>query len=218
MWFNPNWVLRTIVLGPPVRAVFPTSFVWVGGKPVSQVIVVAGPHKTAKETFILPAYLWLLEFAIMVKAEAFKGILKPILKSFGLIPVERQSGRGKDSFPFARAALNRGKNLFFWPEGTRYGDDEFVHEGKAGAIFLAFESGVPIMPVAVIGMKGFFRRRYVIVGKLFDVRRELGLLGYAMDTPLEGIVARRLMERLMEYIAELALTEYVGNTKRGDQA
>ncbi|MDB5162158.1 MAG: 1-acylglycerol-3-phosphate O-acyltransferase [Candidatus Saccharibacteria bacterium] len=219
MWFNPNWVLRTIVLGPPVRVIFPTRFVWVSGRmPTRQVIVVAGPHKTAKETFIVPAYLWLMEFSIMVKAEAFRGIFKPILMSFGLIPVERQGGRGKDSFPFARAALKKGKNLFFWPEATRHGNDDGVHEGKLGAIFLSFESGVPILPVAVIGMRGFLRRRYAIVGKPFDVRHELGLLGYAIDTPLEGVVARLVMERLMRYIAELALTEYVGNTKRGGKA
>lgn len=218
MLINPNWVLRTFVLGPPVRAIFPTRFVWVGARPTSQVIVVAGPHKTTKETFILPAYLWLMEFAIMVKAEAFKGPLRPILMSFGLIPVERQNGRGKDSFPYARAALKKGKNLFFWPEATRHRDDNDVHEGKLGALFLSFESGVPILPLAAIGMRGFFGSRFVIAGELFDVRHEMGLLGYAIDTPFEGIVARHVMERLMRYIAELALTKYVGNSKRGGQA
>ncbi len=69
----------------------------------------------------------------------------------GVLPVRRS---GDDTYAqlltAARAALKAGRTVVIYPEGTRSTDGR-VGEFRSGAVRLARNCGVPIVPVAVLG-------------------------------------------------------------------
>ncbi len=69
----------------------------------------------------------------------------------GVLPV-RRSGDGSYAalLAAARPALRAGRTVVIYPEGTRSIDGN-LGEFKSGALRLARECGVPIVPVAVLG-------------------------------------------------------------------
>jgi len=69
----------------------------------------------------------------------------------GVLPV-RRSGDGSYAalLAAARPALKAGRTVVIYPEGTRSTNGE-VGKFRSGAVRLARECGVPIVPVAVLG-------------------------------------------------------------------
>lgn len=69
----------------------------------------------------------------------------------GVLPV-RRSGDGSYAalLAAARPALKAGRTVVIYPEGTRSTDGE-IGEFRSGALRLARECGVPIVPVALTG-------------------------------------------------------------------
>jgi 1-acyl-sn-glycerol-3-phosphate acyltransferase len=69
----------------------------------------------------------------------------------GVLPV-RRSGDGSYTALLAavRPALKAGRTVVIYPEGTRSTDGS-LGEFRSGALRLARECGVPIVPVAVLG-------------------------------------------------------------------
>jgi 1-acyl-sn-glycerol-3-phosphate acyltransferase len=69
----------------------------------------------------------------------------------GILPV-RRSGDGTYAglLAAARPALKAGRTLVMYPEGTRSTDAQ-IGEFRSGAVRLARDCGVPIVPVAVLG-------------------------------------------------------------------
>jgi len=69
----------------------------------------------------------------------------------GILPV-RRSGDGNYDALLAAAgpALRAGRTVVIYPEGTR-STDGTISEFRSGAVRLAREFGVPIVPVAIMG-------------------------------------------------------------------
>lgn len=69
----------------------------------------------------------------------------------GILPV-RRSGRGTyaELLAAARPALKAGRTVVIYPEGTRSKDGS-LGEFRSGALRLARDCGVPIVPAAVLG-------------------------------------------------------------------
>jgi 1-acyl-sn-glycerol-3-phosphate acyltransferase len=69
----------------------------------------------------------------------------------GILPVRRSGG---DTYAqllaAARPALKAGRTLVMYPEGTRSTDAQ-IGEFRSGAVRLARDCGVPIVPIAVLG-------------------------------------------------------------------
>jgi 1-acyl-sn-glycerol-3-phosphate acyltransferase len=69
----------------------------------------------------------------------------------GILPVRRSGG---DTYAqllaAARPALKAGRTVVIYPEGTRSTDGQ-VGEFRSGAVRLARDCGVPIVPIAVLG-------------------------------------------------------------------
>jgi 1-acyl-sn-glycerol-3-phosphate acyltransferase len=69
----------------------------------------------------------------------------------GVLPVRRSGGGSYDALlAAARPALKAGRTVVIYPEGTRSTDGD-IGEFRSGALRLARECGVPIVPVAVTG-------------------------------------------------------------------
>jgi 1-acyl-sn-glycerol-3-phosphate acyltransferase len=69
----------------------------------------------------------------------------------GILPVRRSSDGGYDALLAAAGpALKAGRTVILYPEGTR-STDGTIGEFRSGALRLARDCGVPIVPVAVSG-------------------------------------------------------------------
>jgi 1-acyl-sn-glycerol-3-phosphate acyltransferase len=69
----------------------------------------------------------------------------------GVLPVRRTGGGSYDALlAAARPALRAGRTVVLYPEGTRSTDGN-LGEFRSGALRLARECGVPIVPVALTG-------------------------------------------------------------------
>ena len=69
----------------------------------------------------------------------------------GVLPVRRSGDSGyADLLAAVRPALRAGRSLLIYPEGTR-STDGTIAEFRSGAVRLARECGVPLVPVAVMG-------------------------------------------------------------------
>jgi 1-acyl-sn-glycerol-3-phosphate acyltransferase len=104
----------------------------------------------------------------MAKAELFKiPGLSWIITKLGAFPVQRQ---GVDRVAIRRALelLTAGEVVGIFPEGTRSATGELLNP-HLGAAMLAAKGGMPLLPVAVSGAKGFWGQVNVNVGKPMDI-------------------------------------------------
>jgi len=69
----------------------------------------------------------------------------------GSLPVNTATGRNPDSLKRAVEFLQNGSGLMVFPEGAREFEDGEPLEFKPGAVALAAEAGVPLLPVTIVG-------------------------------------------------------------------
>ncbi|MBS1798075.1 MAG: 1-acyl-sn-glycerol-3-phosphate acyltransferase [Acidobacteria bacterium] len=74
-----------------------------------------------------------------------------LIRYLGSFPVDTSRGRTKDILRQSYAALRDGATLLIFPEGERAFPDGRLLEFKTGAIRIAMEAGVPVLPVTVKG-------------------------------------------------------------------
>lgn len=143
---------------------------------------------------------WLLALATprpvryMAKSELWRyALVGRALEAFGAFPVERGAG---DATAISKAAelLNRGEVLGIFPQGTsKQLERRPYHRGAAR---LALATGAPIVPVRLVGTRGFPRPgrppAQVIVGEPICVEPAKPTLVAAKE--LTQRVERRLAE------------------------
>ncbi len=79
-----------------------------------------------------------------------------LARACGQIPVDRFTEKAVDALLAAEAALDEGKCVAMYPEGTLTHDpDGWPMTAKSGAARLALETGVPVVPVACWGAHDF---------------------------------------------------------------
>jgi 1-acyl-sn-glycerol-3-phosphate acyltransferase len=135
----------------------------------------------------------------MAKEEIFRFPLTNILfRALLAFPVQRGTGDAW-AMDFAKQLLAKGQVVGIFPEGTRsYGRG--LRRGKSGAARLAFDTGTPILPMAINGTQNLlttFPRRT-------KVRIRIGTPLY--PTPQEKVAD--LTDRLMLSIANMLPEEY----------
>jgi 1-acyl-sn-glycerol-3-phosphate acyltransferase len=110
----------------------------------------------------------------------------------------------------AKRTLSKGELFGIYPEGTRSHDGK-LYRGKTGVARLALETGVPVIPVAVIGTDvvappgkkfGSFTRPVVRFGKPLDFSRYEGLEN-------DRYILRSITDEIMYEIMQLSGQEYV---------
>ena len=109
-------------------------------------------------------------------------VIGPILRAAGQIPVYRSGHRNDTPLKAAHAYLEAGHTIAIFPEGTLTRSPElWPMRGKAGAIRLALETGVPVYPVGQWGSEkilpqygskfrpGFWKPVNILIGDEIDL-------------------------------------------------
>ena len=139
------------------------------------------------------------------------GLVGPVVRRLGFIPVLRGTESAAGSLEAAATALAAGEAVGLFPEGRITRDPQHWPErSKTGAVRLALRTGAPIVPVAlvgaqqVVGSRGIVARLLrntvlrprveVTVGAPIDVRRLAGVRG---DQPVDDATVRRVADEVM---------------------
>jgi 1-acyl-sn-glycerol-3-phosphate acyltransferase len=129
----------------------------------------------------------------------------------GQVPIDRSGASAAEgALSAAKRVLDSGELFGIYPEGTRSHDGR-LYRGKTGVARLALETGVPVIPVAVVGTDvvappgkkfGSFTRPMVRFGKPLDFSRYEGLEN-------DRYILRSITDEIMYEIMRLSGQEYV---------
>lgn len=123
------------------------------------------------------------------------------MKAGGFISIDRKNrSKAQESFNSAVIRLQEGSSTMIYPEGTRSRDGR-LQPFERGGFLLALKSGLPIVPVGLIGSMEVRRRgSYVVRPGRITVRygRPVKVEDYGVRGKLE------LIQRVREEIAALA--------------
>ena len=124
--------------------------------PESGGLIIASNHVSYLDPAVLAASLN-RKIYFITKKEVFKnGFVSFILKNLNTISVDRKN---TDILAFKKAIniLREEKVLGIFPEGKRSSNGD-LQELKLGAIRIAMKTGVPILPVGIIGTHKIYPR------------------------------------------------------------
>jgi 1-acyl-sn-glycerol-3-phosphate acyltransferase len=129
----------------------------------------------------------------------------------GQVPIDRSGASAAEgALSAAKRILDRQELFGIYPEGTRSHDGR-LYRGRTGVARLALETGVPVVPVAVIGTDvvappgkkfGTFTRPVVHFGKPLDFSRYEGMEN-------DRYILRSITDEIMYEIMRLSGQEYV---------
>lgn len=134
-------------------------------------IILAGNHTSILDPLVLiSATKRSIHF--LAKDELWKGPKRIIFSNLGLIPVNR---RTKDTFSLKKAKeyLNNEMVIGIFPEGTTE-KGRGVMPFKIGAVKMAYDTNTKIVPFAIIGKYGLFKRIKIVFLKPIAINSNLG--------------------------------------------
>ncbi|MGN2640404.1 lysophospholipid acyltransferase family protein [Nocardia takedensis] len=220
------WLLKYVLLGPLMRVYNRPTVEGVENVPAEGAAIMAGNHLSIADWLFAPLTSP-RRINYLAKAEYFttpglKGRLKKwFFTTTGQYPIDRTgASAAEDALSAARRLLDQGKLVGLYPEGTRSPDGR-LYKGKTGMARLALETGVPVIPVAVIGTyevspPGPFRwkRRKVTIkfGAPIDFSRYDGMGGNRF---VERAVTDEVMYALMQLTGQEYVDVYAHSLKKG---
>jgi 1-acyl-sn-glycerol-3-phosphate acyltransferase len=113
-------------------------------------VILAPNHASFMDHFFTGAFIR-RRIQFMAKSQLFKpGILTWIFSHGGVFPV-RRGYQDEEAFVTAFKILERGGAVVMYCEGGRSRTGQVGEEARPGIGRLALESGVPVVPVAILG-------------------------------------------------------------------
>ena len=175
--------------------------------------VLAPNHYSEIDPLVVGVVMWKLNRMprFLAKASVFKiPVLGYLAKVSGQIPVERNGvARGNDPLAAATRVVDQGLAVVIYPEGSLTRDpDLWPMRGKTGAVRMALEAGVPLIPMSHWGTQkvmprygrkiSFFPRKTIriLVGDPVDLDDFRG-------KPLNSATLTAATERVMDAITDL---------------
>jgi len=210
------WVLKTVVLGPLLRLLFRP---WVEGEeniPEDGAAIFASNHLSFSDSIFLPLMVP-RQVTFLAKSDYFTGrglkgrATAAFFRAVGQLPVDRSGGKaGEAALSSGLKILRRGEFLGIYPEGTRSPDGR-LYRGRTGVARMALESGVPVLPVVMIGTDKAqptgkrvpkIMRIGIRIGKPLDFSRYEGMED-------DRFVLRSITDEIMYELMLLSGQEYV---------
>jgi 1-acyl-sn-glycerol-3-phosphate acyltransferase len=112
-------------------------------------VILAPNHASFMDHFFTGVFLR-RRVQFMGKSQLFKGIGAWIFSHGGVFPV-RRGHHDEEAFITAFKVLDRGGAVVMYCEGGRSRTGEIAEHARPGIGQLALESGVPVVPVAILG-------------------------------------------------------------------
>jgi len=207
--------MKTIFVGPVVRLLFRPWIKGLDNIPDGPAIL-ASNHLSFSDSIFLPVAVP-RPVVFLAKSEYFKGkglkgkLTAAFFRMTNQLPMDRSGGAASaSSLSGGVDVLNEGGLLGIYPEGTRSPDGR-LYRGKTGVAKLVLSTGVPVVPVAMIGTDKVqpigrripnIRRVGTIIGKPLDFSRYQGLEN-------DRFIQRSVTDEIMYEIMRLSGQEYV---------
>jgi 1-acyl-sn-glycerol-3-phosphate acyltransferase len=205
-----------VVAGPILHVLWRPSITGAENVPASGGAVLASNHLSIMDSFFLPLMLE-RPVTFAAKSEYFTGtrlvdrVAAVYLRRTKQLSVDRSEARSSRGMLEAALGLLRQGELFgIYPEGTRSPDGR-LYRGRTGVGWLALASGLPVIPVAMVGTDhvlppGRKTPRLgpieVRVGKPLTIAQQAG-------TGAPARARRAITDEVMRAIQELSGQEYV---------
>ena len=147
---RPDWVyeLVRVLLTPYLLFVFRARCIDSDKVPVDGPAIIAPNHFSFLDHFFVAVYMR-RKVHFMAKSQLFKRPMQFIYTHGGVFPV-RRGQRDTRSIELAETILGRGDLIVMYAEGGRSRTGE-LGEAKPGVGKLALETGVPVVPTAIVG-------------------------------------------------------------------
>jgi 1-acyl-sn-glycerol-3-phosphate acyltransferase len=194
MWY---WTFKYVLLGPLLHLLGRPKVEGLENIPVDGPAILASNHQAVLDSFYLPLVVP-RRITFLAKSEYFTGrgakgrFQRWFFSSVGQVPIDRTgASAAQDALDAGLRVLRNGKLLGIYPEGTRSPDDR-LYKGKTGMARLALESGVPVIPVAMIGTA-----KMNPIGSKLPRPTKVGVrIGKPLDfSRYEGMAGNRFVER-----------------------
>ncbi|BBY53293.1 1-acyl-sn-glycerol-3-phosphate acyltransferase [Mycobacterium koreense] len=225
MWY---WLFKYIFMGPLLSLLGRPKVEGLEHVPASGAVILASNHLAVADSFFLPLVVR-RRITFLAKAEYFTGtglkgwFTRWFYSVSGQVPIDRtDADAAQAALDTAKRLLDEGKLLGMYPEGTRSPDGR-LYKGKTGLARLALETGIPVIPVAMIGTDvvnppgskmWHFGRVTVRFGKPMDFTRFEGLGGNRF---IERAVIDEVMYELMGLSGQEYVDIYAASVKDGTQ-
>ena len=179
--------------------------------------VLSPNHYSEIDPVVVGVYVWRLGRAprYLAKASLFTvPVLGWFLRKSGQIPVQRAgAARGSDPLAAAAKLAKDGLAVIIYPEGSLTRDPElWPMRGKSGAVRMALEAGVPLIPMAHWGTQAVMPRygkrislfpRKTIRAKIGDPVDLSAFAGRKIDTAVLNEATALLMKDIAALLSEL---------------
>lgn len=131
--------------------------------------VIVTYHTDFSDPFTLGNCFWYRRLFFLAAKEVMKNsVIEVLLRGMGCIKIDRDAS-DIEAIKKCVSVLKCGKLLGVFPEGGihREGDTDKI---KSGAVLIAMQAGVPIIPVYIAKRKNIFKRQLAVIGEPFDCR------------------------------------------------
>jgi 1-acyl-sn-glycerol-3-phosphate acyltransferase len=213
MWY---WLVKYIFLGPLLTLLGRPKVEGLENVPDTGAAILASNHLAVMDSFYLPLVVR-RRITFLAKSEYFTGtgvngwFKRWFFTVVGQVPIDRtDADTAQAALHTAQRLLDEGKLLGMYPEGTRSPDGR-LYKGKTGLARLALHTGVPVIPVAMIGTNTVnpagstmlrFGRVTVRFGEPMDFSRFDGLAG-------NRFIERAVIDEVVYELMRLSGQEYV---------
>lgn len=222
MWY---WLFKYVLLGPILNLVGRPRVEGLENLPENGPAILASNHLAVVDSFYLPMASP-RRIYFLAKSEYFTGtglkgrFQRWFFTAVGQIPIDRSGAdAAENALISARRKLEAGELMGMYPEGTRSPDGR-LFKGKTGLARIAMETGVPVIPVAMINTDKlnppgttFPRptRITVRIGKPLDFSRYEGMNGNRF---IERAVTDEIMYELMRLSGQKYVDLYAASLKK----
>jgi 1-acyl-sn-glycerol-3-phosphate acyltransferase len=209
------WLMKYIVIGPIVKAIFRP---WIVGRrniPAEGAAILASNHLSFVDSIFLPLMID-RPVSFLAKSDYFtgKGIkgwaTRFFMKASGQLPIDRSGGKASEaSLNTGLQVLGRGDLLGIYPEGTRSPDGK-LYRGRTGIARMALEAHVPVVPVIMVDTDTMMPigttiprivRVGIVIGEPLDFSRFAGMEG-------DRYILRSITDEIMVALQRLGQQSY----------
>ena len=132
--------------------------------------IMAANHTSFADPFLVGVAVWYRRMFFLAAEIVMKGKLRSwLLGGVGAIRIDRNT-TDVEAIRKSVSVLKEGHLLAVFPQGG-ITDGEEIQSVKSGAVLIALQAGVPIVPMHIYPRKHWYNRQVVVIGNEVDPRK-----------------------------------------------